>query len=271
MFAYLYRMLSNSQQKLIRALQQKKQRDREHLFVLEGDKIITDLMASKELTPENTLLIAASEVWAEGRLTGDNELVAKLEITPPEILKKISSLQTPPEALAVVRIPDRTFDPPQLKKEITLAFDRIRDPGNLGTVIRTADWFGAMHIICSTDSVDQYNSKVVQASMGSILRVQTHYMDLEELFFNASRLKVPVYGTTMDGEDLYETPVKNPSVILFGNESSGIDPRYEKTFKAKLRIPDHPPGRSGSESLNVASSVAVICSEMRRRDRLYSK
>jgi RNA methyltransferase, TrmH family len=260
-------MISTSRQKLIRSLQQKKQREKLEMFVLEGDKIVTDLILKGELNERNTIFLCSTEEWIESRRSIGSPLLKSIVVTGREELKKLSTLQTPPGVMAVVKIPALTFDPALLKNDISLAFDQVRDPGNLGTIIRTADWFGISNIICNHGSVDQYNNKVVQASMGSVMRVQVHYTNLQELFVNAARLKIPVYGTTMDGDDLFDAPVKNPCIIVFGNESAGIDPLYEPFFKTKLKIPDFPKGRSDADSLNIASSVAVICAELRRRER----
>lgn len=260
-------MISTSRQKLIRSLQQKKQREKQAMFVLEGDKIVSDLILTGEMNESNTIFLCSTEEWLENRKSIGSPLLKSVTVTGREELKKLSTLQTPPGVMAVVKIPLFAFDPVSLKNDISLVFDQVRDPGNLGTIIRTADWFGIRNIFCSQGSVDQYNNKVVQASMGSVMRVQVHYTDLQELFGHAARLKVTVYGTAMDGEDLFDTPVKKTCIIVFGNESAGIDPLYESFFKAKLRIPDFPEGKSATESLNIASSVAVICSELRRRDR----
>ncbi|MCA1747502.1 MAG: RNA methyltransferase, partial [Bacteroidales bacterium] len=253
-------MISINQQKLIRSLQQKKQREKQALFLLEGDKIITDLLSTREMNDENTVLICATAEWLKNRSAIGSPLLKSITEAGREELKKLSAFQTPPEVMAVVKIPKAIFAPEILKSDLTLVFDQVRDPGNLGTIIRTADWFGIRNIVCSHGSVDQYNNKVVQASMGSVIRVQVHYSDLTELFNHAARLKIPVYGTVMDGDDLFDTPVKKPGIIVFGNESTGIDPLYETFFKAKIRIPDFPAGKSATESLNIASSVAVICS-----------
>jgi TrmH family RNA methyltransferase len=260
-------MISINQQKLIRSLQQKKQREKQALFLIEGDKIITDLLSTGEMNNQNTVLISATAEWIRERSSTGSHLLKNTIEAAREELKKLSALQTPPEVMAVVKIPDTVFAPEILKSDLTLVFDQVRDPGNLGTIIRTADWFGIKNIICSHGSVDQYNNKVVQASMGSVMRVQVYYTNLQELFNHAARIKIPVYGTTMKGDDLFDTPVKNPGIIVFGNESTGIDPIYEPFFKTKLRIPDFPVGKSAAESLNIASSVAVICSELRRRNR----
>jgi RNA methyltransferase, TrmH family len=260
-------MISINRQKLIRSLQQKKQREKQAMFVIEGGKIISDLLLSGELNESNTVFICSTEEWSEKLGSTGSSLVKSVTGTSREQLKKLSTLQTPPEVIAIVKIPEFTFDQASLKSDISLAFDQVRDPGNMGTIIRTADWFGIRNIFSSHGSVDQYNNKAVQASMGSVMRVQVHYTGLQELFGHAVRLKVPVYGTATEGDDLYDTPVKNPGIIVFGNESAGIDPIYEPFFKTKLRIPDFPADSSVAESLNIASSVAVLCSELRRRER----
>lgn len=260
-------MISINQQKLVRALQQKKKREEHKLFLVEGEKIIRDLLNAQDLNIKNLVL-----------LFGDRDCLKNMPALPKELenlfievglkeMKKLSSLLTPPPIMAVVRMPQSTFTSDQLKQDLTLVFDAIRDPGNLGTIIRTAAWFGIKTIICSPDSVDQFNSKVVQASMGSIFRLSVFYRELSEVFQEAARFKIPVYGTTMDGNDFLDTPVKIPSLIVFGNESTGIHNEYYAFFRDKLRIPEFPGGQSHIESLNIASSVAIVCSELRRRGR----
>ncbi len=146
-----------------------------------------------------------------------------------------------------------------------LAFESIRDPGNLGTIIRTADWFGIGHIVCTPDSTDLYNPKVVQSTMGAITRVQVHYVDLESWLAGTEMHGRPVYGTFLDGENIYESVLESNPVILFGNESRGLSGNIGKRVTKRLSIPSFSPQGKGSESLNVASSVAVLCSELKRR------
>lgn len=273
-------MLSRNQQKLIRSLHLKKQREKHGLFLIEGNTIITDLVQSGQIHPGNLEILAATPEWLERTLLKDNGVpenssLSRLAVSAyPADLKKLSGLVSPPEVIAVLRIPAEAanaslvpFRPEQLREGVTLVFESIRDPGNLGTIIRTADWFGIRNIICSPDSVDIYNNKVVQASMGSVLRTRPIYMELTELFESAGRFKIPVYGTAMDGADFYDTPVRVPGLIVFGNESHGISKSLESFFRQKIRIPDFPAGASGTESLNVATSVAVVCAEIRRRQR----
>ena len=260
-------MISINRQKLIKALQQKKHRENNGLFVLEGDKIISDLLQSGELNEGNMVYICSTRNWIDRMSDCGLPTLSRTVVAAAHELKKLSAFQTPPEVIAIVKTENVSFKVETLKESYVLVFDKIRDPGNLGTIIRTADWFGFRNIICSIGSVDQYNNKVVQASMGSIMRVTIHYMNLMELFGHAIRLKVPVYGTAMDGENLFDTTVKKPGIIVFGNESAGIDPRYESFFKTKLCIPNYHNSKNTVESLNIASSVAVTCSELRRRER----
>jgi len=262
-------MLSKKQTSLIRSLQHKKYRVLNQLFIIEGNKIISDLLKQKLLSEENLRLLIATGNWLDEHSILTNGLESYINRTEQEEINKLSSLVTPAEVMAVVSFEIPEFEPSFIKENLFLAFEAVRDPGNLGTIIRTADWFGIDHIFCSSDSVDVWNSKVVQASMGAVMRVNVHYMELEELFEMASRYKVPVYGTTMDGEDFYETPVKIPGIILFGNEASGLSTSYYDQLKEKLRIPDFPAGSSGTESLNLAISTAIVCSELRRRDRAF--
>ena len=260
-------MLSINQRKRIRSLHQKKLRDQSGLFLAEGNKLIRDLLVCGSITSENTDLLCCTSDWLEINrkiIRLDPALIVE---TDPEELKKVTTLVTPPDVIAVLSKPECRFSTDLLREDIVLVFESIRDPGNLGTIIRTADWFGIKALICSPDSVDTYNSKVIQASMGAIMRVGVHYMEMDELFEMASRFKIPVYGTTMDGEDLYDTPVKIPSLMVFGNESKGISDHLKTSFKQQIRIPDFPLKQAGTESLNIASSVAVVCSEIRRRSR----
>ena len=260
-------MLSINQKKHIRSLQQKKQRDLHGLFLLEGNKLITDLLSSGELNSKNLVLLCATEEWRMSHsdmIRPYSDLVVE---TNEDELKKVSSLVTPPPVLAVVRKPALEFKADVLKEDMCVFLESIRDPGNLGTILRTADWFGIRSVICSPDSVDCFNPKVVQASMGAVMRVDTHYMEASELMEHAARYKIPVYGTTMDGNDLYETPVRQPSVLVFGNESTGISEDLQKYFRDTLLIPSYPADRSTSESLNVGISLALLLGEVRRRSR----
>lgn len=238
-------MISNSQTKLITSLKQKKYRDRESLFVAEGPKVI------QELLDEGLKLR-----WLFSTQSINNFKGNLVEITPAE-LKKISFLKTPNTSLAVFEIP--TIKPPKTSGLI-VALDALRDPGNLGTIIRLCDWFGVEQLLCSEDTVDCYNPKVVQASMGSLARVQINYVPLSEYL---NKLNLPVYGGFMDGSSIYTESLPNDAVLVLGNEANGISEAISNTITNRISIP-----RFGSvqktESLNVATATAILLSEFRR-------
>ncbi len=240
-------MLSKNQIKGITSLQQKKYRLSHQLFFAEGIKVIQELLVSNfELDYLYTTKKDFLEVSDEKK-----SLISETE------LKKISALATPNSCLAVFRIPN---EKKIVESGILLALDSIRDPGNLGTILRLCDWFGINQIVCSKDAVDIYNPKVVQATMGSISRVNVSYLDLEDFI---SKTQLAVFGTFMDGENIYKTKLPQEGIIIMGNEANGISPELEKLIKNKLTIP-----RFGSlqktESLNVATATAIVLSEFRR-------
>jgi len=240
-------MVSKNQIKLITSLQQKKYRFAQHLFFAEGIKVIQELLES------NFKLIHLYTTQNDFEEVSKDK---KMMISESD-LKKISALATPNTCLAVFEIPaEKTIS----ESGLILALDSIRDPGNLGTILRLCDWFGIEQLICSKDAVDIYNPKVVQATMGSIARVNVIYVDLES-FLNQTKL--PVYGTFMDGTNIYGTDLPREGIIVMGNEANGISPLLEKLIKNRLAIP-----RFGTvqktESLNVAMATAIILSEFKR-------
>ena len=242
-------MVSKSQIKLITSLEQKKNRVRHGLFTVEGIKGISELLNSHfEL---ETLYTTDPGFTAEP---------FKTVIISETDLKKISNLKTPPVALGLFRIPKNK--PPKIKG-LCLALDGIRDPGNLGTIIRLCDWFGIKELLCSPDTVDCYNPKVVQATMGSITRVNISYIDLQEII--AANRNLDIFGTFMEGEDIYRTNIPSQGILILGNEANGISPIIEKLVTRKLSIPQF--GNAGkTESHNVATAAAIFLSEFRRRD-----
>jgi len=240
-------MVSKNQIKLITSLQQKKQRLANKLFFAEGIKVIQELVESNfELVHLYTTQNDFEEVSKD-----------KKTIIQESDLKKISALTTPNTCLAVFKIP---AEKKIFESGLIVALDSIRDPGNLGTIVRLCDWFGIEQLICSKETVDIYNPKVVQATMGSIARVKVDYIDLES-FFRVTKLAV--YGTFMDGTNIYKTNLPQEGIIVMGNEANGISPQLEKLIKNRLTIP-----RFGTlqktESLNVAAATAIILSEFRR-------
>lgn len=241
-------MVSKNQIKLITSLQQKKYRKQYELFIAEGKKVIQELLQSNfELEQLFITEAIFTEVALEKKIVVGNS-----------ILKKITTLTTPNNCLALFKIPQQHKI---LDKGLIVALDNIRDPGNLGTIIRLCDWFGIEQIICSEQTVDIYNSKVVQATMGSIARVAVHYLNLEAYLRGTS---LPVFGTFMSGDSIYEQNLPSKGVIVMGNEANGISLSVEKLINNKLTIP-----RFGAlqqiESLNVATATAIILNEFKRK------
>ena len=246
-------MLSKSQINLLKSLQQKKFRREQGLFIVEGHKSIIEFINS------------AYAVEAVYYTSSFDSKVLKLsqkinygEISVTE-LEKVSSLKTPQDALALVKIPKwPILHHEQLKGKFSLVLDGIQDPGNMGTIIRIADWFGIDHIICSEDTVDAYNPKVVQASMGSLARVKVHYTSLTEFL---PKVKLPVLGALLDGENIYNTDFGREGLIVMGNEGNGLRPEIQNLVNKAITIP-----RIGkAESLNVAIATALFCSEITRK------
>lgn len=249
-------MLSAAKIKLIHSLSHKKFRDENGLFLAEGIKIVDELNSCFECE-----FLAATEKWFSD---GHSCRAGQTAVVTEEELRKVSLLQAPQEVLALYRIPDRKGDISIASKELCLALDGIQDPGNLGTIVRLADWFGIEHIFCSKGTADIYNPKAVQATMGAVARVSLHYLNLEAAVSSLPS-GVPVYGTFMDGADIYKEQLSRNGVIVMGNEGSGISSGLERIVSKRIGIPNYPAGRETSESLNVATATAIICSEFRRR------
>ena len=251
-------MLSKKQIQLLTSLQVKKYRNEFGLFIAEGNKI-ADLLLNSEYTIHS---IYATKEWFKTSKVPNDSNIHHYETTKKE-LAIISGLTTPQEVIIVAIIPEDNIDLNDLKKGLTLVFDEIKDPGNLGTIIRIADWFGIKNIICSPESVDVYNPKVIQATMGSFCNVKVSYMPLEELFpWNKS---LPVYGTTLEGETIYEADLKKDALIVFGNESKGIKTSWRKYLTKEIMIPSYNNNPSRAESLNISIAAGIICSEFLRR------
>lgn len=252
-------MLSKAKIKLIQSLEHKKKRREEQLFVAEGPKVVGDLL------PYFTchLLVATSSWLARNPQIKASEII---EVTPDE-LRKASFLKTPQEVIALFALPCATAPASVAATELCLALDDIQDPGNLGTIIRLADWFGIRHIFCSIGTTDAFSPKTVQASMGAIARVSVHYTNLTELLttLRDTHPSTPIYGTFLDGNNLYQESLSTHGIIVMGNEGNGISPSTEQLVTHKLFIPNYPEGCPTSESLNVAIATAITCAEFRRR------
>ena len=255
-------MLSRTKIKFINSLQIKKNRDKEKLFVIEGDKLVKEFLAAKF----PIMMLAANKDFLS-KLSADHGYPGTIEEITSEELKQISSLKSPHNALAVVQMPEPVFDLPAIFKQLCVALDFIQDPGNLGTIIRAAGWFGIKNIICSPDCVDAYNPKVVQAGMGALLHVNIFYYDLRKLLTTANEYKTPVFGTFLEGKSIYSHTPGSKGIILLGNESKGISPDLFQYIDEKISIPKFSNAREGIDSLNVGMAASIVFSEFLRKSR----
>ena len=240
--------LTKSQIKWVRSLQQKKFRDAEGVFVAEGEKCVNDLKGAFDLV----LLISPENA------------------TQTEI-EQMSSLRTPQGVIGVFKKrEDMGNGLLDMGDGLWVALDGVQDPGNLGTIIRTCDWFGVHHIVCSRDTADCYNPKVVQATMGALARVSVHYTDnLGDMLQQMQKADYPIYGTLLDGKDMYEPtaiPTKDKGIIVMGNEGNGISPEVRVLVTHPLFIPSYPTDIPTSESLNVSIATAIVLAEFRRNN-----
>lgn len=245
-------MLSKSQISFIKSLHQKKYRKEKGYFIIEGIKSISELLNS-----DYQLHSIYYTPKISATLPKISANINLFEVTETE-LAKISTLQTPQGILALVHLPAiRELDVKTLRNQFSLVLDDVQDPGNLGTIIRTADWFGIKNIICSENTVEAYNPKTVQSTMGSLCRVNIVYTSLSS-FLN--RVEIPIYGALLNGESIYKTQWGNEGLILLGNEGHGIS----KELIEKIDVPITIPRFGKAESLNVAVSAAIFCSELRQ-------
>lgn len=247
--------LSNIKIKYIRSLREKKYRSEHDTFVAEGTKLVFDLLE----TCRCQLVAALPEILAAHPGIRAEEVV---EVSESE-LKKATLLTTTPPIIAVFYRPEQDMEKIQLNGKLSLVLDGIQDPGNVGTIVRIADWFGIDQLICSPDTADVYNPKTVQATMGAIARVEVSYTDIG--LFLRKHKHLPIYGTFLDGENIYRKKLSNQGLIVMGSEGKGIRAEAAENISRKLFIPNFPEGKNGSESLNVAAATAIVCSEFRRR------
>lgn len=248
-------MLSKNKIKYIRSLELKKNRKEEHVFVAEGHKLVGDL-----LEHFSCRLLVATREWLERNSGVRADEV--IEVNQEE-LTRASLLKTPQEVLAVFEQPSYPMCPEVMADSLCLALDDVQDPGNLGTIIRLADWFGIEHIFCSLGTADVYNPKTIQATMGALARVKVHYGNLPDIIKSVK--DAPVYGTFLDGDNMYGKNLSPHGLIVMGNEGKGVSPEVAALVNERLYIPNYPPQRETSESLNVAMATAIVCSEFRRR------
>ena len=241
----------------------KKYRKAEGVFVAEGHKLVGDLLdvfECKYLAATSDWL-SANAAWVDRQRRSGVEVD---EVTDEE-LKRASFQETPQQVLAVFKQLTYEVDVNEVaRKQLCLVLDDVQNPGNLGTIVRLADWFGIEHIFCSKGCADIYNPKTVQATMGGIARVQVHEADLPELLSRLDK-DIPVYGTFLDGENMYGKELENRGLIVMGNEGKGVSKEVAAFVTERLYIPNYPEGRETSESLNVAIATAIVCAEFRRR------
>lgn len=247
--------INNGIIKVVRSLASKKHRDEEGLFVAEGTKCVRDTWDAFTCR-----WLIATRAWYEQ--LGTAEHYDKIVITPKSQMARISQFDTPSDVIAVYEIPTRTFTDAEVKQGLNIVLDNIQDPGNLGTIMRLADWYGIRNIFANPTTVDVYNHKVVQATMGAISRVKVHYTDLEELLESYNDL--PKYGTFLDGENIYDKTLSPNGFVIFGNEGRGISEKVAKLTTHRLLIPSAPRKGAGSESLNVGIAAAITISEIMR-------
>lgn len=249
--------MTKAEIQLVRSLADKRGRAEHGLFLAEGEKLIGELRASH---------LRVRKIYAlEGVFAGP-----EVEVVTPRDMERLSQLKTPSNSLALVEIPHYRLKTEELRDRLTLALDEVQNPGNVGTIIRLADWFGITDILCSEGTADCFNPKVVQATMGAILRVRVHYRPLAPLLAEAAAGGIPVYGTFLEGENIYESKLAPTGIVVMGNEGRGVTPAVAQCISRKLFIPPWPADRRGSESLNVAMATGIVCAEFRRQTALRS-
>jgi len=248
-------MISKNKIKFIRSLEKKKFRTETGFFLAEGNKLVAEILPFFEC---ECLIAKSSWLAMQGDVRANELFVAE-----EGDIEKISLLKTPQDVLAVFRQPRYALENETLGNELSLVLDGIQDPGNLGTIIRLADWFGIKRLICSPDTADAYNPKTVQATMGAIARVQVFYVSLPEWLDDVK--DIPVYGAFLEGKNIYTEALSSSGLIVMGNEGNGISRAVEERITQKLYIPNYPPEAETTESLNVATAAAIVCSEFRRR------
>jgi len=237
-------------------LEMRKYRLQHNAFVAEGPKLVGELLPYSA-----PLYVAATREWLS-----QNSRLLKPETEVDEVskeeLERASLLRTPQSVLAVMPIPVRTFDTSALSHQLVIALDSVQDPGNMGTILRIADWFGIHKVLCSEGTADVYNPKCVQSCMGALARVEVYYCNLPDVL---SQVQLPIYGTFLDGTDIYREELSQEGIIVMGNEGNGISKAVGKLVNRRLYIPNYPKGSLTTESLNVAVATGIVCAEFRRR------
>jgi len=252
-------MISKNKIKLIKSLTQKKYRLKNNLFLAEGNKITREVLNSDFNI--HTLICTNEFIDKTGKnLSNVDEII----VASQEEVKKASLLKNPQQAMALCKIPDWPFSFDKISKGLVLCLDGIQDPGNLGTILRIADWFGINAVCASPDTADIFNPKAIQASMGAFLRVKVYYLGLDGILKNALKNGIPVFGAFLKGENIYSKNLPSEALIVVGNEGQGISGELGKIIKNRICIPSCK--ANSPESLNVSAATAIICSEFRRRE-----
>ena len=250
-------MISKARIKWIKSLEMRKYRLQHNAFVAEGPKLVGELLPYS--TP---LYIAATKEWLDANCQIVQLLNCPIDEVSREELERASLLRTPQSVLAVMPIPERKLDIPSLQSQLVIALDGVQDPGNLGTILRIADWFGIRQVLCSDGTADIYNPKCVQSCMGALARVKVCYCNLPETL---EKVQIPVYGTFLDGTDIYREELTSNGIIVMGNEGNGISKDVARLVNRRLYVPNYPKGSVTTESLNVAVATGIVCAEFRRR------
>lgn len=263
MYQNLEEMLSKNKIKFIHSLAQRKYRKESGIFVAEGHKLVGELLPILECR-----YLAATEEWMDKNSTIVETLKNKgveSDILSFEELQRASLQKNPQEVLALFKQPICHDNPTEvISNKLCLGLDGIQDPGNIGTIVRIADWFGIENIFCSQDTVDIFNPKAIQATMGALARVKVQYIDFKSLLATIQDA-TPIYGTFLDGENIYNKELSSNGLIIMGNEGNGISEDVARFVNKRLYIPNYPQERQTSESLNVAVATAITCAEFRRR------
>lgn len=258
----MYKSLTNSQMKYIISLSRRKIREEEGCFVAEGTKCVRDTWDYF-----NCRMIVATKAWYDEN--GHSGHLDKIVFANSQQMQRISQMSNATDVIAVYDIPKREISDNSIRTGLNVVLDNIQDPGNLGTIIRLCDWFGVHNIFCSPNTVDVYNHKVIQATMGAISRVTVKYCELGELLTKYGDM--PIYGTSLDGKNIYKTDLSATGFVVFGNEGRGMSQAVSELSKVKLRIPSYPANVQTSESLNVGIAAAITIGEFRRRTALAGK
>ncbi|MFO8234796.1 MAG: RNA methyltransferase [Bacteroidales bacterium] len=257
-------MLSKNKIKFINRLKKKKERNEKKLFLAEGEKIVNEMIHSSL----ETATLVAEEKFINTLTKHELNKIDEIIPVKSNELQHISSLKTPNKALAVIKQPLFSINTSEIRNSLTLGIDAINDPGNLGTIVRIADWFGIYNIFCSEDTVDVYNPKSVQATMGAISRVKIHYINLQKIIEQLREDKnFNIYGCFLEGSNIYKENLSPYGLIILGSESHGVSEPVSKLVYNKLYIPNFSTNKHiSSESLNVSIATGIVCSEFRRRN-----